>query len=77
LATEALSARSYTKGDIRLNDACRNIRTVITLYLPGQPEKYDNVREVTLGDRRIQFITEDGRSVATNLPFLLERAPAK
>jgi len=60
------------------NDSGRNFHTTVTLYLlPGQPEKYDNVREVTQAEGRIQFITEDGRSIATNLPFLLERTPVK
>ncbi|HTR67693.1 MAG TPA: hypothetical protein VMH85_18070 [Terriglobales bacterium] len=61
------------------NDANRNFHTVVTVYLPGEPptsQKYENIKECTLCDGRIQFITADGRSIASNLPFLLERAPA-
>jgi hypothetical protein len=52
-------------------------RTHITLYFPGEPgkcQKFDNVREYTLGtERRIHFVLEDGKSISTSLPFFLER----
>lgn len=52
-------------------------RTQITLYFPGEPgrcEKYENVREYTLGtEHRIHFVAEDGTSVSTSLPFFLQR----
>ena len=56
-------------------------RTQITLYFPGEPgtcQKFDNVREYTLGsDHRIHFISEDGKNVSTSLPFFLERESRK
>ena len=59
-------------------DAGKNFRTCITIYFPGEsaPVRYDNVREYTLGtEGRVHFILDDGRSLTTNLPFFLERAP--
>lgn len=60
-------------------DNGKDFRTCITIYFPGEPTpvRYSNVREYTLGaEGRIHFILEDGRSLSTNLPFFLERAPA-
>jgi hypothetical protein len=56
-------------------------RTRITLYFPGEPGKcrqFENVREYTLGtEHRIHFISEDGLSISTSLPFFLERESRK
>ena len=52
-------------------------RTRITLFFPGEPgksQKFENVREYTLGtEHRVHFISEDGLSISTSLPFFLER----
>ena len=65
----------------RCDEPISQFRTQITLYFPGEPgkyEKFDNVREFTLGsERRIHFISEDGKNVSTSLPFFLEREPRK
>lgn len=56
-------------------------RIQITVYFPGEPgncQKFENVREYTLGsEQRIHFIAEDGTNVSTSLPFYLEREPRK
>ncbi len=65
----------------QVTDSFSQFRTQITLFLPGNPETsrvYENIREYTLGsERRIHFIAEDGKSISTNLPFILEREPRK
>jgi hypothetical protein len=63
------------------NEPMSQFRTQITLYFPGEPgkcQRFENVREYTLGtEHRIHFISEDGKSVSTSLPFFLERESRK
>jgi hypothetical protein len=71
---------SAGRAEVKFLQNESNFRTTVTVFLPGQVQAmqtYDNVKEFTLGERRIQFILEDGRSVTTNLPFFLERTPIK
>lgn len=63
----------------RPDEPMSQFRTRITLFLPGEPgkcQKFEHVREYTLGtEHRIHFISEEGLSISTNLPFFLEREP--
>ena len=65
----------------RPNEPMCQFRTKITLYFPGEPgkcQRFENVREYTLGtEHRIHFISEDGTSISTSLPFYLERESRK
>ena len=63
------------------DESLSQFRTQVTIYFPGEPgtcQTYENVKEYTLGtERRIHFISEDGRSISTSLPFFLEREPRR
>ena len=61
-------------------DSGKEFQSCITIYFPGnaEPVCYQNVREYTLGaEGRVHFILEDGHSYSTNLPFFMERKPAR
>jgi hypothetical protein len=59
------------------DESVSQFRTRITLFFPGECgkcQKFENVKEYTLGtEHRIHFVSEDGLSISTSLPFFLER----